>query len=1799
MNKYLHCHSAEGLNKSGGHNIAYMLKHAKLFIVLATKKSRMYFTPEATKEIWQEFGTKLRYSNEKYYYNLTFLCLLLPHNNISVLKELVPSIMSIWNMAPKDNKNCNNLCNLLSRICKHSIGHIDFVKAGYLNSMMSTFYQYNNFPINSYDPQALINFASNEMLPYNPTDFNKQFAKVIVYSLHNGSYELLNQYFASIKTFYQPTNSGRWSQNIGDFINALSKYYARRVGIEKQKLNNYDSKYFINLDDEKFIILLRDIALTALFSKNTSLQSSCASVLRNLSYFKPEIILPKALDVLYPVIESKTNARQLMPAIFCINVLIVPILNRNLWPSGANHLQTLMELFLPGIDSLDPFKTLGTLTFYQNIFINVPFIDANDKDEQTVDVNYKQVDESARETTFFFKDWCSLFMNAIIKYFSNQTKAANKKENQQQTLSKMTIICRDMLKYFFSCLSKDIFTSVANLIIDYIVANAHLQADEEFGVLIAEMCRIYPSISLQLLVTKLANKITGNHNTIDFKSYNFEKIAINDTKMEWYLFILASAFTYAGGSNNDNTLVEFNILVKNLFMASQLYESKAIKKQGIYMVQCYLSGLTSLYPLEFRGFTSSYYSSKPQSYKDWSLGFELERYGKGTKDKGIESNSFLLNIQWHNVTELKISIAKDIINEFLPNCISTIRNNLTKIKSKMKISKDTVANENTNKKSDTIEDIILDNMNQVTSYVKGINSALGSLSSHYPDDAFSEILFDPTTFHLNDKNIQKPNLRILLMHFIIELFEFLESYEEDFVGLSLSIMNLLKELLCVEGNARRSELHLMGKISKQIRHVHARKDLFNKAVQRPYLIDQHVYIVNRLLVERTMNMDEINEVKLICDHLINNITSDYAEIRKNSMMLLLGLGSRLGDSLSKRVVNYSIDRIQNSKKEKKEALLGIYDISFKFLRFRDVGKNAYTSDLDTILNYLLSIVQYGADNDSDKVQSKLNQGFIVLMKMFIAFPITKENDANKLLEAINKVAKLLDDNGNKKIVNKKSWRSNLMALCTLVSFITMLANVDSKYNKKVNANVIMIFANGLSNPIPAYRTICSITLAKILSVSLSNQENSKLKTISIKEGHNIIDKIWQGECEDIYNLPLQYASNNDMSKEIFIDDFSTGSSKNATYFKTNSVDIIDNDLNKIYNENELNDQFKKYMVQNFAQVVTSYVESRSNIDNNDHGTKKENSGSFGAQIEQIFQSSLDFIYSYRCHYNFAVSDNVSITSLTKQFQYYYVVFWRSIFIKFPEILLEANVFDTIKHLIIDIDDNIRVSQNITAAEILAGICQAIPLIKLKSVHLEFEDKYIPLITLAIEKAQNNTSKYWNTFVSLSLMNIDPRRIMPLIRTLISECFKHTLLVNENSSNYSPLNIQKYLSIFRKIILELGWKGNKLYQKLLKNEVIRNGMINWLKSSYTVVCEMAIRIISDMMEFMSYDPKDAQLIKDTFISYFENEMKSNTVFFIKSSKDMDSSSDVDNGSITKMVESKDQNLIDSILGLLLTRIRVSPYDHVKDIFLTLTPYILRIDASKAVTRRDKFREKVKLCVTCIEWFAFPYFKSIDNEEVNDMTSAINAIKNASFAIDWSIRKQAATVLKYFTARNAFTLNNVQLRAIYKMCMRLIVDVSIEVRYESKNALLSLFLSTNFLYDEKQRMKMIRRLKKLANTVLPKTRQKKAKVGVGNNENTGYDDNDYHVAIGSKHGGILGLSAIIECFPYSLPSFLPEILHFVALKAFDPEPIRGYLRKLFRSFKTTHASKWDNEFSKLLTKDQLQAINDVEVAPSYFG
>jgi hypothetical protein len=140
---------------------------------------------------------------------------------------------------------------------------------------------------------------------------------------------------------------------------------------------------------------------------------------------------------------------------------------------------------------------------------------------------------------------------------------------------------------------------------------------------------------------------------------------------------------------------------------------------------------------------------------------------------------------------------------------------------------------------------------------------------------------------------------------------------------------------------------------------------------------------------------------------------------------------------------------------------------------------------------------------------------------------------------------------------------------------------------------------------------------------------------------------------------------------------------------------------------------------------------------------------------------------------------------------------------------------------------------------------------------------------------------------------------------------------------------------------------------------------------------------------------------------------------------------------------------------------------------------------------------------------------------------------------------------------------------------------------------LYIFDHYTTTQEGRTKMLNRCYKLCATKVPHAGE------VKESSSSAADSENYRKLMGSRHGGVLALSAMVACHPFDLPEFLPSVLAKLSDHAFDPSPIKGPVRALFAEFKRTHKDQWHTKFKHAFSDEELEKVNGVDFGASYYA
>ena len=176
-----------------------------------------------------------------------------------------------------------------------------------------------------------------------------------------------------IETFFHPSNSGSWTKPLAQLVYYLADFFVMRWNREQS--GEYEVPADRRLNGEikrRFVLCLRDAVFMGIYAKSGTAMNYSLSTLQSLAFLEPTLILPGALQRIYPAMQGLVEVHRTTSSIRSLQMLSRIISKTK---GFRCHLTTLMGLALPGIDANDLDKTMHSLAFIQSVCYNIPLHD--------------------------------------------------------------------------------------------------------------------------------------------------------------------------------------------------------------------------------------------------------------------------------------------------------------------------------------------------------------------------------------------------------------------------------------------------------------------------------------------------------------------------------------------------------------------------------------------------------------------------------------------------------------------------------------------------------------------------------------------------------------------------------------------------------------------------------------------------------------------------------------------------------------------------------------------------------------------------------------------------------------------------------------------------------------------------------------------------------------------------------------------------------------------------------------------------------------------------------------------------------------------------------------------------------------------------------------------------------------------------------------------------------------------------------------------------------------------------------
>eukprot|EP00903_Cladosiphon_okamuranus_P009771 g9290.t1 len=404
-----------------------MTERQRLVVLLQlTGQARRYWGAGEDREIWNEFKGEIARVNAQGAFKALYLFVEFFQSTCSSLyDELLPSWFSLWGQVDHCPAWDGAWLTLLCRARKHASPAFDWtpymadiynfarasihtpVSVGDAGSVplmrgRPVAYQYQSFgPSASRSQGAKLNKLSKLMVfllgKGGPAETVRvsdvaivpatgQHAMRVAHddgdgsgrqrTVSPGALKLLSL-FRGLRTYFHPSNGGRWSAEMGLMVNYVLRGLASRVGAESVLREGGlppPPAGELTRDDAGLVVdALLPLVLEMVYSKDPSvgsLSNMCLSALASLS---PRSVAPAFAELLLRALDpvaSINHTHQAPAAIRALTSVFRPLMHPR--PYLAPYLPAFLELTLPGLDSNDVFKTMVTLQLYHLILCWVP-----------------------------------------------------------------------------------------------------------------------------------------------------------------------------------------------------------------------------------------------------------------------------------------------------------------------------------------------------------------------------------------------------------------------------------------------------------------------------------------------------------------------------------------------------------------------------------------------------------------------------------------------------------------------------------------------------------------------------------------------------------------------------------------------------------------------------------------------------------------------------------------------------------------------------------------------------------------------------------------------------------------------------------------------------------------------------------------------------------------------------------------------------------------------------------------------------------------------------------------------------------------------------------------------------------------------------------------------------------------------------------------------------------------------------------------------------------------------------------
>lgn len=520
--------------------------------------AQLYFDPEEVPAMLEEFLPHFTLSfAEGAFVVVGLLNLLIPTAPAPAEKpdllpqKILPTYFHLWSLINRSRTSDIAFLDIFSRIARESlsVAHVHFGEFGVFEKDQATFIftavlRLLEIPVGQstspYSPLVDLSAGMGMLLERDSRKHpaSHHIARWVVMSLspaclksETSVLSLLESLIQAVETFFHPSNSGSWTRTLAQLVFYLADFFVMRWNREQNGEMEIPAERRLTPElRRRFVLSLKDVIFMGIYAKSGTAMSYSLSTLQALAYLEPELILPGALQRIYPSMQGLVEVHRTISSLRSLQVLARTIIRSK---GYRCHITALLGLALPGIDANDLEKTLYTLSFFQNVCYNIPFQDLSkgrddvegsmlamqwisgemEKMETSgsdIELNYSEMDEKEEEqilasSTAGFAEFVTSFLGRVFTLLENlpdvtRLRTGSPEENIVNTLPAAFMP-------LLSSLSEELYDMVLNKIVDFVANHVIHQARDAMAFICNCLCKVNPEKALAKFIPVLVGAI--------------------------------------------------------------------------------------------------------------------------------------------------------------------------------------------------------------------------------------------------------------------------------------------------------------------------------------------------------------------------------------------------------------------------------------------------------------------------------------------------------------------------------------------------------------------------------------------------------------------------------------------------------------------------------------------------------------------------------------------------------------------------------------------------------------------------------------------------------------------------------------------------------------------------------------------------------------------------------------------------------------------------------------------------------------------------------------------------------------------------------------------------------------------------------------------------------------------------------------------------------------------------------------------------------------------------------------------